>query len=63
MAATQAAKEMRRYLKMDEVEACTIQIEDLEETVVNAFEDIGEDEDETAKVREIKIVGTSNTST
>jgi formamidopyrimidine-DNA glycosylase len=54
MAATQAAKEMRRYLKMDEVEANTIQIEDLEETIVNAFEDIEEDEDETAEVRKTK---------
>jgi hypothetical protein len=54
MAATQVAKEMRRYLKMDEVEACTIQIEDLEETVVNTFEDIGEDEDETIEVKETK---------
>jgi hypothetical protein len=54
MVATQAAKEMRRYLKMDKVETSTIQIENLEETVVNAFEDIGEDEDETAEVREKK---------
>jgi hypothetical protein len=48
IAATQAVKEMRRYLKMDEVEVGTIQIEDLKETVVNAFEDIREDNDETA---------------
>ena len=54
MAATQAAKEMRRYLKIDEVEAKTMQIEDLEETVVNAFEDVGEDEDESVEVVEQK---------
>ena len=54
MAATQAAKEMRRYLKMDEVEAGNVQIEDLEETSVNAFEDIGEDEDESAEVVETR---------
>ena len=54
MATIQSAKEMSRYLKMDEVEAKTIQIEDLEETVVNIFEDIGEDEDESAKVMETK---------
>ena len=48
MAATQATKEMKRYLKMEEVEAWTIQIEDLEEIVENAFEDIREDEDESA---------------
>ena len=54
MATIQTAKEMSRYLKMDEVEAKTIQIEDLEETVVNIFEDIGEDEDESAKVMETK---------
>ena len=54
MATIQTAKEMSRYLKMDEVEAKIIQIEDLEETVVNIFEDIGEDEDESAKVMETK---------
>ena len=31
MAATQAAKEMRRYLKMKEVQAGSIQIEDVEQ--------------------------------
>ena len=54
MAATQAAKEMRRYLKMDEVEAGSVQIEDLEETVVNDIEGIEEDEDESAEVVETK---------
>jgi len=54
MAATQAAKEMRRYLKMDKVEAGNVQIEDLEETSVNAFEDIEEDEDESAEVVETR---------
>ena len=71
MAATQTQKEMRRYLKIDEVETRTIQIEDLEEIVVNAFKDIGEDDDEIAKVIETKkqrcyntnLAGTSNTST
>ena len=54
MAATQAAKEMRRYLKMDKVEAGSVQIEDLEETVVNDIEGIEEDEDESAEVVETK---------
>ena len=54
MAAIQTQKEMRRYLKIDEVETITIQIEDLEEIVVNAFEDTGEDDDEIAKVIETK---------
>ena len=50
MAATQTTKKMRGYLKMDKVEAWTIQIEDLEETVVNAFENIREDENESVEV-------------
>lgn len=52
MTATHAVIEMIRYLKMDEIEVGTIQIKDLEETVVNAFEDIREYEDESAEVIE-----------
>ena len=58
MVVTQAAKEMtqmRRYLKMDEVEAWTIQIEDLEEPVTNVFENIGEYEDENAEAMKTKM--------
>ena len=54
MAATQTAKEMKKYLKMDKVKAGTIQIEDLKETTVNAFEDVGEDEDENTEVVKTK---------
>ena len=39
---------------MDEVGARTIQIEDFEEIVVNAFEDIGKDEDESADIIKTK---------
>jgi len=35
MVATQVAKEMKRYLKMDNVEVVGVQIEDIKETVVN----------------------------
>jgi len=38
MATTQAARKMRKYLKMDEVEVRTIKIEDLEKIEVNVFE-------------------------
>jgi len=50
IAATQATNYMRRYLKMDEVEVKTIQIKDLEKTMVNIFEDIREYEDENMEV-------------
>ena len=61
MVATQAAKEMKRYLKMDEVEAINVEIEDIEETVVNDIESVREDEDssveavETRKDKEARI--------
>lgn len=35
VAVTQAAKELRRYIKMKEVQAGSIQIEDVERTTVN----------------------------
>jgi hypothetical protein len=54
MATTQAAKEMRRYMKMNKIEAITILIEDLEETVVNTFEDIKKNEDESVKIIKTK---------
>jgi len=54
MAATQAAKEMRRYLKMDEVEAGNEKIEDIEEMVVNDIEGPGDDEDSSAKAIETR---------
>lgn len=54
MAATQAAKEMRRYLKMDDVEAGRLQIEDIEETMVNDIEVIDEDEDPSTEVVETR---------
>lgn len=50
MAATQATKKMRKYLKIDKVEVGTVKIEDLEETVVYAFENVKEDEDDCAEV-------------
>lgn len=52
MAATQATKKMRKYLKIDKVEVGTVKIEDLEETVVYAFENVKEDEDDCAEVVE-----------
>jgi enamine deaminase RidA (YjgF/YER057c/UK114 family) len=51
---TQTAKEMRRYLKMDDVKVWTIWIEDLKKTMINAFEDIGENKHESSKVVETK---------
>ena len=54
MATTQAANEMRRYLKMDEVEARSVEIEDIEETVVNDIESLEEDEESSVEVVETK---------
>ena len=54
MAATQAAKEMRRYVKMDEVEARSVEIEDIEETVVNDIESLEEDEESSVEAVETK---------
>ena len=54
MATTQAAKEMRRYLKMDEVEAGSVEIEDIEETVVNDIESVEEDEDSNIEAVEMR---------
>ena len=45
---------MSRYLKMDEIEACTIQIENLKNTVVNKFEDLEENVDDNVEVVELK---------
>ena len=45
---------MRKYLKIDEIEARIMQIKDFEETVVNEAIDIEEDEDENAEVVKIK---------
>ena len=50
MAATHAAKELKKCLKINEIEARTMQIEDLEKFVINAFEDIRKDEDESVEV-------------
>ena len=54
MAATQAAKEMRRYLKMDKIEAGSLEIEDIEETVVNDIESVEEDEDSSVEAVETR---------
>lgn len=54
MAAIQVAKEMRKYLKMDEVKVGAMQIEDLKEIVINEFKDITEDEDESTEVVELR---------
>ena len=54
MAAIQAAKEMRRYLKMDEIEAGSVEIEDIEETMVNDIESVEEDEDSSIEVVETR---------
>ena len=54
MATTQAAKEMRRYLKMDEVETGSVEIEDIEETVVNDIESLEEDEKSSVEAVETK---------
>jgi len=51
MVVTQVAKEMRRYLKLDEVEARRVQIEDIKETMVNDIEGPRDDEDSSAKAR------------
>lgn len=55
MAATQVAKEMRRYLTTYKIEAKIMQIEDLEGSVVNHIKDIKEDEDASAEVVKTKI--------
>jgi len=52
--AIQATKEMRRYLKMDEVEARKVQIEDTEEIVVDDIEGLEKDEDPSARVVETR---------
>ena len=54
MATTQAKKEMRRYLKMDEIEAGSVEIEDIEETVVNNIESVEEDEDSSVQAIETR---------
>jgi len=54
MATTQATKEMRRYLKMDEVEGGRVQIEDIQETMVNDIEGLEEDEDPSVEVVETR---------
>ena len=54
MATTQATKEMRRYLKMDEVEVGSVEIEDIEETMVNDIESVEEDEDSSVEVVETR---------
>ena len=46
VAPKQVVKEMRIYLRMDEVQLITVQIEDLKETVINECEDIDEDEED-----------------
>ena len=53
-AATQAAKEKRRYLKKDEVEARSVEIEDIEETVVNDIESVEEDKDSSVEAIETR---------
>lgn len=50
----QTAKEIKKCLKMDKIEALTMQIEDLKESVVNSFEDITKNKDERTKVVETK---------
>ena len=54
MVATQIAKKMRRYLKMDEVEAGSVEIEDIEETMVNDVESLEEDEESSVEAVETK---------
>jgi len=43
---------MRRYLKIDEVELRSVQIEDLKKIVGNDIESIGHDEDSSTKAIE-----------
>lgn len=54
MAATQAAKEMRRYLRMKEVEAGNMLFEDLEGTEVNENDGVEEEEELSAEIVETK---------
>lgn len=54
MTTTRTAIEMRSYLKIEEVETCTMQIKDFEETMVYVFENIREDRNENLEIVKTK---------